>query len=175
LSLATRFAALRRSPVAGRITRYTVGSVVAVATSEVAFAVCYASGIGTTPSSVIAFVVGALPNWVLNRRWAWRRTGRLDLWREVVGYALTSVVSLVASAAATGWTSGRVHELTHDHTLRVVLVTASYLATYAVLFVAKFVLYERVIFVTGDRPVDPDAKPRSRHHVRSMTRPNRTP
>ncbi|HLI24803.1 MAG TPA: GtrA family protein, partial [Acidimicrobiales bacterium] len=71
LSVPTRVAGLRHSPLVGRITRYTAGSVVALAVSEVAFAACYWGGTGTTVASVIAFFAGAVPNWILNRRWAW--------------------------------------------------------------------------------------------------------
>jgi putative flippase GtrA len=152
VGLSRRYLALRRSPLAGRATRYTIGSIVAAVVSEIAFAACFGGGLGTTPSTVIAFVAGAIPNWTLNRRWAWRRTGRLNFRREVAGYALTSVVSLVAAAVATGWVNHWVHSLTHDHTIRVIMVTAAYLATYGVLFVAKFAVYEMVIFTERRRP-----------------------
>ena len=32
--------------------------------------------IGAISSTVIAFFAGAIPNWVLNRRWAWEKRGR---------------------------------------------------------------------------------------------------
>lgn len=173
------YAALRRSPLAGRATRYTAGSVVAVVVSEIAFAACYGAGTGSTVASVVAFFAGAVPNWVLNRRWAWGRRGRVRFGREVVGYALTSAVSLLASVAATGWASRSVHHVTQSGALRVLLVTISYLATYGVLFVAKFALYELVIFAergdgrrAGRRS---RSQARSRSHVPTTTRANRAP
>lgn len=173
LTIVDRVAALRRSPLAGRVTRYTAGSVVALAASEVAFAICYASGAGTTVSSVVAFFSGAVPNWILNRRWAWDRHGRPRFWREIAGYLVTSAVSLLASVAVTGWASRRVHALVHTPALRVVLVTAAYLATYGILFVAKFAIYELVIF--ADSGEGKGRRRRSRHQVRSTTRANRMP
>lgn len=152
MGLSRRYLALRRSPLAGRATRYTIGSIIAAAISEIVFAACFAGGVGTTAASVIAFFAGAIPNWSLNRRWAWRKTGRLHFRREVAGYAVTSLVSLVAAAAVTGWVNHWAHGLTHDHAIRVVVVTAAYLATYGVLFVAKFAVYELVIFTDRRRP-----------------------
>ncbi|MDQ1377401.1 MAG: hypothetical protein QOE15_1574, partial [Acidimicrobiaceae bacterium] len=67
----------RSSRLGVRFGRYTLGSVVAVVSSEVAFVICFGSGLlGTTASSAVAFVAGAIPNYVLNRSWAWGRRGR---------------------------------------------------------------------------------------------------
>jgi putative flippase GtrA len=130
--------------------------------------------LGTTACSVIAFVAGAIPNWVLNRRWAWQRRGRSSLRREVIPYVATSVVGLVASSLVTGWTNGEIRHSVASHGLRTAAVTGAYLATFAVLFVAKFALYELVIFAERHGTPPPDAA-RSRHQVRSTTRVNRAP
>ncbi len=62
----------------------------------------YGLGVGTTVDSVVAFIAGAVPNWILNRRWAWGVRGRVAVGREVVGYVAISVLALVASSAAHG-------------------------------------------------------------------------
>jgi len=147
--------------------RYTVGSVVAAVTSLVVFAVAFGLGLGNVPANVLAFVAGAIPNWVLNRSWAWQRTGRVHVRREIILYAVVSLLSLVASSAATGWANEEVPSVTPNHTLQVLLVACAYIATYGVLFVAKYVIYELVIFAGGER--------RSRHQVVTTTRPNRAP
>jgi putative flippase GtrA len=136
-----------------RFTRYTIGSVVAVATSEVAFVLCFGTGLlGTTASSAVAFVAGAIPNYVLNRTWAWQRRGKVHVGREVILYAVVSLVSFISSAAATGWVSHGAPHLTNSHALRTAMVAGAYLATYGVLFVLKFIVFELVIFVgpSGD-------------------------
>jgi putative flippase GtrA len=174
LPLQPHLRALRRSPLGLRVTRYTIGSIVALVVSEIVFGLCYSSGLGTTRCAVLAFVAGALPNWILNRRWAWRRRGRVSLWREVVPYAAISVISLVASSATTGWTNHQIRHRVASAGLRTAAVTATYLVTFAVLFVAKFLLYELVIFAERHGSPPPDAG-RSRHQVRSTTRVNRAP
>lgn len=150
-----------------KVFRYTVGSVVAALTSLVVFALAYGFGAGNIAANVLAFVAGAIPNWVLNRSWAWQRSGRVHVGREIVLYAFVSALSLAASSAATGWAGAEVPRITSDHVLRVLLVACAYLATYGVLFVAKYVVYELVVFAGPER--------RSRHQVLSTTRPNRTP
>jgi putative flippase GtrA len=150
-----------------KVWRYTVGSVVAAVTSLVVFAVAFGLGLGNVPANVLAFIAGAVPNWVLNRSWAWQRTGRVHVRREIVLYAVVSVLSLAASSAATGWADTVVPSVTPNHTLQVLLVACAYIATYGALFVAKYLVYELVIFTGAER--------RSRHQVVTTTRPNRAP
>jgi putative flippase GtrA len=161
------------SPLRGRVTRYTIGSIVAAATSAVVFALAYLLGASTTVCSITAFVAGAIPNWFLNRRWAWKVSGRISLGREVIAYVIISLLSLVATSATTAWTSDHVQSITtHHHWLRAALVTASYLAVFAVLFVAKFAVYELWIFAGRSRV---RAALRSRHQVWTAARANRMP
>ncbi len=170
--LSDRLRSLRGSALAARITRYTIGSIIAAATSAVVFAILYVIGVGTTPCSVAAFVAGAVPNWVLNRRWAWKLQGRPSFGREILGYILVSAVALVASALTTEWTNGQVQSIPAHHGLRVILVTASYVAVQGVLFVAKFAVYEFWVFSGRSRV---RAALRSRRQVWTAARANRTP
>ncbi len=138
---------LQRSHFAVKLTRYAIGSVVALATSVAVFALLLAIGVGTTPDSVLAFLAGALPNWALNRRWAWQRSGKMDLRREVVGYTAISLIALAASSAGTGSVDTLLrHHYAHQHALRVTLVTLTYVAVQALLFVAKFIAYDLWVF-----------------------------
>jgi putative flippase GtrA len=163
---------LQRSALGGRITRYTLGSVIAAVTSAVVFALLYVFGVGTTVCSVAAFVAGAIPNWVLNRRWAWKVQGQIAIGREVVAYVVVSVLTLVATAESTAWTQRQVQSLPAHHGIRVLLVTGSYLAVFAVLFVARFAVYEFWIFSGRSRV---RAAFRSRRQVWNAARANRTP
>jgi putative flippase GtrA len=127
-----------------RWSRYTAGSLIALATSELVLVSTYGSGLlGTTPATVAAFVAGAIPNYVLNRRWVWQKSGRVGVRRELLPYVAVSVVSLVAGAAATGWAESSAPPGGFS---RSAFVAVAYLATYGVLFVAKFAAYELYVF-----------------------------
>jgi putative flippase GtrA len=162
----------RLSELGGRVTRYTIGSMIAATTSAVVFALLFLTGASTTACSIAAFVAGAIPNWVLNRRWAWRVRGRVAVGREVLAYTVISVLSLVASALATGWMRGQARGMTDDPALQAVLVTAVYMAVFAVLFVAKFAIYEVWVFSGRSRV---RAAVRSRRQVWTAARANRMP
>jgi putative flippase GtrA len=163
---------ITRSPLSARITRYTLGSVVAAGTSGIVFAILYVMGASTTVCSVIAFIAGAIPNWILNRRWAWRVQGRIAFGREIVAYVIVSAVTLVITSEATAWTQRHVQSIPAHHGIRALLVTGSYLAVFAILFVARFAVYEVWIFSGRSRV---RAALRSRIQVRSAARANRTP
>jgi putative flippase GtrA len=152
LAVKERIVEARASRLTVRFFRYSVGSVVAVITSEVTFVLCYGTGfLGTTAASVVAFFAGAIPNYVLNRSWAWERRGRLNVSREVILYAVVSIVSLVSAAVVTGWVSHMAAQLTGSDAARTALVASAYLATYSLLFVLKFVIFQRVVFVEPRR------------------------
>jgi putative flippase GtrA len=136
-----------RHPLGVRFSRYFLGSLVAVVTSETAFVLCYGSGLlGTTGSSAVAFVAGAIPNYILNRWWAWGRRGRPRVGREIIVYAGISIVSLVAAALATGWAGRWAPHVAATRAERTTIVAAAYLATYGALFVLKFLAFELVVF-----------------------------
>ena len=163
---------LRHSALGIRITRYTLGSIVAAATSAIVFAMLYVLGASTTACSVSAFVAGAIPNWILNRRWAWKLRGRVAFGREVVAYVIVSAITLLLSSESTAWTQRHVQSIPAHQGIRVLLVTSSYVAVFAVLFVARFAIYELWIFSGRSRV---RAALRSRFQVWSAARANRTP
>ena len=108
----------------------------------------------------------------LNRRWAWEISGRVAFLREVVGYVTISILALVASSAATGWTQKQVQSIPAHHGIRVALVTGSYVAVQAILFAVKFLIYEHWVFSGRSRV---RAALRSRRQVWTAARANRTP
>ncbi|MGO9960597.1 MAG: GtrA family protein [Solirubrobacteraceae bacterium] len=168
-----RFRRLKDSALGARITRYTIGSIVAFGTSAVVFPLLYVITDGaTTVCSIGAFVAGAIPNWVLNRRWAWKIRGKVNFWREIFAYVLISVVQLVLTSLSTAWAQTQVQSIAPGHGVRAALVTAAYLVVFVVMFGAKFAVYEFWIF--SDRS-GVRAAVRSRHQVWTAARANRTP
>ena len=163
----------RESALAGKMTRYAIGSVIALVTSIIVFAVMYWLGVATTIDSIVAFLAGAIPNWILNRRWAWKVEGQVEVLREVVAYIAISLIVLAASSWATGLTHDWVDKhIAPNYGLRVILVTAAYVLVQAVMFAAKFVIYEHWVFAGRSRL---RAALRSRHQVWTAARANRTP
>jgi putative flippase GtrA len=127
--------------------RYTGASVIAGIISEVVFVVTYWFAANPLVASLIAFVAGAVPNYLMNRYWAWQRRGRPDRSRELLPYVVivivTALIAVLVTTAADRW----VREHVTAHALQVTLVAIAFLATYGTMFVLKFVLFDRFIFV----------------------------
>jgi putative flippase GtrA len=162
---------LTRTPFSARFTKYAMGSVVAFVTGTIALMCFYVMAASTTVCSVAGFIAAAIPNWILNRRWAWQREGRPPA-RQVVGYIAISIVVLITTSAATGWTNAQAQSLPNHHGLRLLVVTAAYVAVTVVLFFAKFVIYVYWVFSERSRV---RAAFRSLRQVPRTARANRIP
>jgi putative flippase GtrA len=154
-------------PLLQRMLGYSAGSVIAAVTSEVAFLLAYGTGgLGPAIASAAGFLGGAVPNYVLNRRWAWAdRRGRSRR-AEIALYGAIALTSYAASVVVTRAAQRWALELTTDHTSGVLLVGAAYLAVSGVFFLIKFVLYHFAVFTAA-----PDAAARTH---RSVTAPPTT-
>jgi len=165
---------LTRTPFSAKMTKYAVGSVIAFGLSNIFFALFYWATDKPVAASVAGFVAGAIPNWILNRRWAWQQTGRPPA-KQIVTYALVSAVVLVTTSLATKWTNHEVAHVWHvenHHGLRLIIVTAAYVAVTVALFFAKFVIYEFWVFSERSRV---RAAFRSLMNVTRIARANRIP
>jgi len=166
--------------LSARFAGYAAGSVVAFVMGNIAFVALYLSGASTTVCSVGGFIAAAIPNWILNRRWAWRRKGgSLSFGREIVGYVAVSIVVLVSTSAATGWTNSHIKWIPEHYGLRALVVTAAYVAVTVVLFFAKYAIYNYWIFSDVSR-VRAGLRSftlalRSRNQVPRTARANRIP
>jgi putative flippase GtrA len=174
MSSETLYQRLESSKFFGKIAKYSIGSVIALGTSTIVFEMLLLVGSNNVIiDSVAAFAAGAVPNWILNRRWAWERSGDMDVMREVIGYTIVSLIALAASSGGTGLMQSYVHaNVARGSGLSSILVTGSYVVVQALLFVVKFVVYDRWVF-TGESRFR--AAWRSRRQVWNAARANRTP
>ena len=165
------WARVTRKPLSARFVKYALGSVVAFTSGNIAFMLLYVASASTTVCSVGGFIAAAIPNWILNRRWAWQRHGRPPA-RQIVGYIGVSIGVLVATSATTGWTNAQVQSIPNHHGLRLLIVTGSYVAVTIALFFVKFGIYEYWVFSERSRV---RAALRSLLQVRKIARANRSP
>ena len=143
--------------------RYTGASVVAGIISEVVFVVTYWFAAVPLVASLLAFVAGAVPNYLMNRYWAWQRRGRPDRTREVLPYAVIVVVTALTAILVTTAADRWVRDHVAAHALQVTLVGDR---------VPGDLRDDVRAEVRALRPVHL-RRPRStysRHHVRTMTR-----
>jgi len=125
--------------------RYSAGSVVAAVVSEATLTLLVGvARMSAGPAAVLAFCAGAVPNWILNRRWAWEHAGRVSLRRELGPYLLIVFATLVATAGASAAVDAATRHV--SHWVAVVAVDGAYIAATGLMFVVKFVLFDRLVF-----------------------------
>lgn len=131
----------------GIFARYAAGSVVAMGCSElVLIGAVGLTPIGATAAAALAWAAGAVPNYVLNRRWAWKRDRSASFRREVLPYWIITIATAAAAVAATKGADEWLRRSVSGRAELSVLLGVAYFAAYGVVFVIKFALFDGVVF-----------------------------
>ena len=126
-------------------------SAITVVVSQVALFVLYAGLHWTARSSnVLACVVGGVPSYYLNRRWTWGKTGPSHLLKEVLPFWAIAFVGLVFSTWTADFAETRARDLTSSRLGQAMIINAAVIAAFGVLWVAKFILFNKVLFVQDE-------------------------
>jgi putative flippase GtrA len=159
--LGVRLHDLWAQPHVQRFWRYAIGSVIASIASQVAFLTVYGLELGSPlVATVWAFAVGIPINYVLNRRWAWVRRGKPGMREELLPYALVIGTSIVVSAWATDAVDAWLLTVSLPRLAKVAIVGITFAVVNGGLFLAKYVLLDRLVFRgRSRRPVDDQPQP----------------
>ena len=153
---------LRKTPEGKKMFRYTMVSVISTVVSFGTLALVYGVFKVWTevPSTLFANVVATVPSYYLNRNWAWGKTGRSHLRREVLPFWGLSIVgiliSILTSSAARSF---GIHHFDHDHLARTALVEGLNLFAFALLWVLKFIVFQRLFRTPPAGSTDGDLEP----------------
>ncbi len=141
-----------RTPPGKKALRYSIASVVSVAVSSVVlFLTFYVLGLWSAVTcNVVATTVAALPSYYLNRRWAWGKVGRSHLLKEVVPFWALALLGLGLSTWAVHLADRFGSDIASSHLGRAIVVIAAQVAGFGVVWVGKFIIFNRLLFV--DRP-----------------------
>jgi putative flippase GtrA len=138
--------AFTRTTGGRRLIKYSAVSVVSVVVSEVALLIAL-HFFTATWSNIIAVAVGTIPSYELNRSWVWGKSGKSHLWKEVVPFWALSFLGLVLSTIAVKLVSDHViHDATPDTTFQKLVILATNLAAFGVLWVGKFLIINKLLF-----------------------------
>jgi putative flippase GtrA len=128
-----------------RMSRYVMGSAICFGVSEIVFvAVFWPHLLGARGASIVASIAGIIPGYHLNRSWTWGRRGRSDLWREIMPYWTTALLSTAIVAAVIGVANDAVDNWSRG--TRTLVNAGAYMLTYGVLFLVKYVIFHFWLF-----------------------------
>ena len=97
----------------------------------------------------LATCIATVPYYYLNRMWVFKKSGRSHLTKEVLPFWTIAFVSLVLSTLAVKFAGSQVHAISSKNVRGAILVAAN-LATYGILWIAKFVVFNRILFKSSD-------------------------
>lgn len=138
-----------------RLARFTVASAIATGISQVVLLVVYGlTTVDATTASTIAFLAGSVPHFLLVRHWAWP-PGKLRA--QLTTYLTVTLTGGLASIALTTAAEKFVLPLLPSGGWQAAALTVSYLAASGPVFLAKFVIFDRV-FATSKKPDQPTTR-----------------
>ena len=137
---------LYHTPQGKKVFRYGAVSAVSavIAFSLLAFVYGVYPQWTEVPSALFSNIVATIPNYFLNRRWVWGKTGRSHLWREIVPFWAMSITGIVLAL----WTASLARQFSdaHDltHLARTVVIVGANTAAFGILWILKFLILNRL-------------------------------
>jgi putative flippase GtrA len=151
-----------RGPEGRKLFRYSCASVVAVAVSVVCLVILNGViGLSAWLASTLSTAIAAVPNYEMNRKWAWGKTGRSHLWKEVVPFWALAFLGWAVSTISVHLMENYAHSHHFSHLMSTASVTIVYVAAFGVLWVAKFIIFNKVLFVHHLEDLPPELDGRS--------------
>lgn len=96
--------------------------------------------------NLLATAITTVPSYYLNRAWAWGKTGKSHLTKEIIPFWAVAIISAALSTLVVHLAATAAHHATHSHALLTLVVEAANFTTYGVLWVSKFWLFNKVLF-----------------------------
>jgi putative flippase GtrA len=128
-----------RAPTIIKLFRYSAASAVGVSVGVPVLALCYGVfGWNELVANLVSVSAGAVPNYLINRRWTWHQTGKNRLWGEIVPFWVMTALGMILSLLAVDYADARWGTT--------FAVTAAQLSGFGVLWLAKFLVLDRVIW-----------------------------
>lgn len=136
--------------------RYLTASAGSTAVSQVLFAGSYAAGADVVAATALGYLGGVPVNYLLQRRWTW---GDRDGGPRLVRYLVTVGASAVVVVALTTALEGLITGAGLARGWEVTLATLAFLGVTGLVFLVKYVLFDRLVFTdrsSASAPPGPD-------------------
>ena len=141
-----------KTPAGKKAIRYTAVSVISSLISLVAFVILKGFlKVEAVPANIAAVVIGGVPSYYLNRLWAWGKSGKSHMWKEVVPFWTLAFLGLAVSTGAVAFADSFAKSHGYSHVVTTLGDTASNAAAFGVLWIGKFFIFNKLMFVDHHR------------------------
>jgi putative flippase GtrA len=133
--------------------RYSAVSVISVVVSQVLLLIAFGLlHMSARSANIWAVCLSAIPSYYLNRSWAWGKKGRSHFLKEVVPFWTMALIGLAFSTWAADFAESWAHSAGTSHLVTTLIVMIASLGAFGVLWVAKFIILNKLMF--GKHPED---------------------
>jgi putative flippase GtrA len=105
--------------------------------------------------NIFANACATLPSYTLNRRWAWGKSGKSHLWREVVPFWTMSAAGMALSIGTVSLAAHEAHVRHFGHLSTSILVNAANFLAFGILWILKFLVFNRLFQAATGEPLEP--------------------
>jgi len=132
-----------------KLIRFTLVSVVTTTVSFVTISLLYGLKIvsGVMWATLIGNLVASLPAYHLNRRWTWGKRGKSHIRREIIPFWAMTALGIAFSQLGALWARHMVHTHHWSHLINTALVAFTNLFAFAIFWVLKIVVFNRIFRV----------------------------
>lgn len=152
-----RFFAWLRTPKGRTMVKFSCVSLISTAVAQgTLWIVFYNLRLwSAVPCNIFANLVATLPSYTLNRRWAWGKSGRSHLWREVVPFWTMSCAGMALSIGTVSFASHAAHVHHFGHLSTSIVVNAANFFAFGILWVLKFLVFNRLFKAATGEELEP--------------------
>jgi putative flippase GtrA len=135
------------TPGGVKLLKYSATSIISLIVSVV-FLVFFDGviGWGAVVSSTLATAIATVPSYELNRKWAWGKHGKSHLWREVVPFWVIAFIGWGVSTYSVKLVESALNGSSLSHFERTGVIAVVYVGAFGVLWIAKFIFFNKVLF-----------------------------
>lgn len=138
---------LLKTPTGRKLIRYSMVSVVGVAITQVLIFVLHRDvGLSDVWTNIAAVTLSAVPAYYLNRAWVWGKRGKSHMTKEVIPFWAFGFAGLVLSTVLIAAIAPEKVPGTPETIQDTVRVMAGNIAGFGLLWVARFVVLDRLMF-----------------------------
>jgi putative flippase GtrA len=102
------------------------------------------------PSAFFCNIVAGFFNYYLNRRWVWGKSGRSNLWKEVLPFWATAISGMIL-ALFTAYLAREFSDAHHlNHLARTVVIVGANFCAFGIIWVVKFLILNRIFQQSPD-------------------------
>ena len=140
-----------RTPGGRKMVRYSLVSVISVIVSQIVLFGAQSFWSART-SNIVAVCVSAVPSYYLNRAWAWGKSGKSHLMKEIVPFWSLALLGLIFSTWAADYAETHAHNVTGNDLVARLIVNGAALAAFGILWVGKFFIFNKLMFAHQPEP-----------------------